>query len=108
VLAAHGGPFDREPSSARSPDASRATDEAGRWRARRLARVGDPAGQPVFFLHGTPGSRLFCPDPDPGVRLITLDRPGYGLSTPLEVPTLSSVAELLGESPTTRASKASR
>jgi hypothetical protein len=42
------------------------------------------------------------------VRLIALDRPGYGLSTPLEVPTLSSVAELLGESPTTRASKASR
>jgi pimeloyl-ACP methyl ester carboxylesterase len=57
---------------------------------------GDPAGEPVFFLHGTPGSRLFSPDPDPGVRLITLDRPGYGLSTPLGVPTLSSVAELVG------------
>jgi pimeloyl-ACP methyl ester carboxylesterase len=60
---------------------------------------GDPAGYPVVFLHGTPGSRVFCPDPDPdsaaGVRLITLDRPGYGRSTPLEVPTLPAVAEIV-------------
>jgi pimeloyl-ACP methyl ester carboxylesterase len=44
---------------------------------------GDPHGQPVFLLHGTPGSRV---GPRPraillhhlGVRLITFDRPGYG------------------------------
>jgi pimeloyl-ACP methyl ester carboxylesterase len=46
---------------------------------------GDPRGKPVFFFHGMPGSRLFHP-PDEitqkvGVRLITSDRPGFGLST---------------------------
>jgi pimeloyl-ACP methyl ester carboxylesterase len=51
---------------------------------RRLAYAewGDPAGTPVFFFHGTPGSRLFCPDERvtvaAGVRLITPDRPGIG------------------------------
>jgi pimeloyl-ACP methyl ester carboxylesterase len=44
---------------------------------------GNPSGIPVFFLHGTPGSRL-GPSPRPkvlynlGVRLISFDRPGYG------------------------------
>jgi pimeloyl-ACP methyl ester carboxylesterase len=44
---------------------------------------GDPDGNPVFLLHGTPGSRL-GPHPRPavlhrlGVRLIAFDRPGYG------------------------------
>lgn len=43
---------------------------------------GDPKGYPVYFFHGIPGSRLFRP-PDPiterlGVRLICIDRPGYG------------------------------
>jgi pimeloyl-ACP methyl ester carboxylesterase len=47
---------------------------------------GDPAGTPVFSLHGTPGSRLGRhPDEnvyrDAGVRAITYDRPGYGAST---------------------------
>ena len=47
---------------------------------------GDPAGLPVFSLHGTPGSRLSRhPDEDvyrqSGVRVITYDRPGYGAST---------------------------
>lgn len=56
---------------------------------------GDPAGDPVVFLHGTPGSRLFCPDPDTRTRLITIDRPGYGRSTPLEVPTLAGFAEIV-------------
>ncbi len=49
------------------------------------AEYGDPLGKPVFFFHGMPGSRFFRP-PDQitrnlGVRLITTDRPGYGLST---------------------------
>jgi pimeloyl-ACP methyl ester carboxylesterase len=38
------------------------------------------------MLHGRPASRLFCPDrratEETGVRLITIDRPGYGLSDP--------------------------
>ncbi|HEY7146277.1 MAG TPA: alpha/beta hydrolase [Streptosporangiaceae bacterium] len=49
---------------------------------------GDPAGQLMFSLHGTPGGRLGRhPDrtlwPRLGLRVITVDRPGYGQSTPL-------------------------
>jgi pimeloyl-ACP methyl ester carboxylesterase len=49
--------------------------------------------EPVVFLNGTPGSRLFAPAPDP--RLITVDRPGYGRSTRLNVPTLSAFTEIV-------------
>lgn len=49
------------------------------------AEYGNPKGKPVFFFHGTPGSRLFHPYDDIttrfGVRLICVERPGYGLST---------------------------
>jgi pimeloyl-ACP methyl ester carboxylesterase len=46
---------------------------------------GLPDGRPVFGLHGTPGSRLGRHyDPSvyerAGVRLVTYDRPGYGVS----------------------------
>jgi pimeloyl-ACP methyl ester carboxylesterase len=52
---------------------------------RKLAvRVsGNPAGHPVVYLHGTPGSRV-GPFPrgrvlyELGVRLVSFDRPGYG------------------------------
>ena len=54
---------------------------------------GDSAGEPVLFLNGTPGSRLFSPAPEP--RLVTVDRPGYGRSTPLAVPTLAAFAEIV-------------
>lgn len=54
---------------------------------RRLgyAEYGDPQGKPVLLFHGAPGSRLFRhPDhsiaAQTGLRLITVDRPGYGLS----------------------------
>ena len=47
---------------------------------------GDLDGEPVVLLHGAPGSRLFCPDEQAteaaGVRLVTIDRPGYGRSDP--------------------------
>jgi pimeloyl-ACP methyl ester carboxylesterase len=44
--------------------------------------VGDPGGVPVVYLHGTPDSRLGRP-PDEvtaaaGVRLLAVDRPGFG------------------------------
>src|SRR5579859_1069506 len=56
---------------------------------RRLAYLerGSPDGFPVVHHHGMPGSRLQH-EADPalysrlGVRLITPDRPGYGLSDP--------------------------
>jgi pimeloyl-ACP methyl ester carboxylesterase len=54
-------------------------------RTLAFAEYGDPHGTPVFFFHGIPGSRLFRPPDDVtthlGVRLITTDRPGSGLST---------------------------
>jgi pimeloyl-ACP methyl ester carboxylesterase len=53
---------------------------------RRLAYTewGKPDGMPVFYFHGTPHSRLWCPDEaatrSAGVRLIAPDRPGIGSS----------------------------
>ncbi len=49
------------------------------------AEFGDAHGRPVFFLHGQPGNRLFRHPDDGiasslGIRLITVDRPGYGPS----------------------------
>lgn len=56
--------------------------------ARVLAAddLGDPVGTPIVLLHGTPDSRL-ARHPDPsitrslGVRLVAVDRPGFGHST---------------------------
>jgi len=53
-------------------------------RTLAYTEYGAPHGKPVFFFHGTPGSRFFRP-PDEitkkmGVRLVATDRPGYGLS----------------------------
>jgi pimeloyl-ACP methyl ester carboxylesterase len=49
-------------------------------------------GKPVLCFHGTPGSRLWCPDEAAttaaGVRLIMPDRPGIGGSDPLEAKTI--------------------
>jgi len=57
---------------------------------RRLsfAEFGTPRGAPVFWLHGTPGgrrqipveARIFAEEHD--VRIIGVDRPGIGTSTP--------------------------
>lgn len=71
-----------------------AVSAAGDWSAepqylaldgRRLAYTtyGDPAGRPILFCHGTPGSRLLgrlldAPATERGVRLIAPDRPGIG------------------------------
>ncbi len=47
--------------------------------------VGDRAGAPVVYLHGTPDSRLGRPPDDAaaaaGVRLLAVDRPGFGDSS---------------------------
>lgn len=48
-----------------------------------FAEGGDPAGVPVFYFHGFPGSRLEATLLSAhGLRLIGVDRPGYGLSSP--------------------------
>ena len=61
------------------------------------AEWGDPRGSPLVFLHPCPGSRMLCPDPTAtaaaGVRLITVDRPGYGRSETVAEPTLAGFAQ---------------
>jgi pimeloyl-ACP methyl ester carboxylesterase len=54
---------------------------------RRLgfAEYGRPDGQPCFYFHGHPGSRLEAElahevAASAGIRVLALDRPGYGLS----------------------------
>lgn len=52
------------------------------------ADFGDPAGDPVFWFHGTPGARWQLPHDagrlavERGLRIITVERPGTGDSTP--------------------------
>lgn len=51
------------------------------------ADLGDPSGPLVVYFHGTPGSRIEASliageALDAGVRLVAIDRPGVGLSTP--------------------------
>ena len=58
---------------------------------------GDPGGLPLFWIHGTPGGRLSrYPDVSLwdrlGLRVITVDRAGYGLSTPLPGRAVSHIA----------------
>src|SRR2546421_3683051 len=62
------------------------TMDLGDGRVLGYAEYGQPAGAPIVYLHGMPGSRL-----DPvlldedyrrlGARVVALERPGYGLST---------------------------
>jgi pimeloyl-ACP methyl ester carboxylesterase len=67
---------------------------------RRLAwaEYGDPRGTPIVYLHGTMSSRLeplcWLPPDLKGVRLIAVDRPGYGLS---DAQTAGSLLEFAGD-----------
>lgn len=73
-------------------------------RAMGLAEFGDPAAPPVFYMHGWPACRLEAALlPDLAARLIALDRPGYGASSPHPGRTMltmaadvASVADALG------------
>jgi pimeloyl-ACP methyl ester carboxylesterase len=60
--------------------------------------VGDPAGTPVLYVHGSPDSRRARHPDDAvaaglGVRLVALDRPGAGLSSPHPTGTVGSFAD---------------
>jgi pimeloyl-ACP methyl ester carboxylesterase len=62
----------------------------GGGRALGYAEFGDPDGDVLLWFHGTPGARNQVP-PDiideakpRGFRVITIERPGTGLSTPYE------------------------
>lgn len=78
--------------AARRPatDAARHEDRLVSLRdGRRLgyAEYGPSTGTPLFFFHGLGTTRVICPPDDgllvrQGVRLISVDRPGLGLSDP--------------------------
>jgi len=77
-------------------------------RALGFAQFGDRQGRPVFYFHGFPGSRLEAQLGDEvarrrGIRLIAVDRPGYGRSSPQPgrrlldwPPNVAALAEALG------------
>jgi len=56
-------------------------------RALGFAECGDPQGTPIFYFHASGSSRLERPAEESipaqlGIRFITTDRPGHGLSDP--------------------------
>jgi pimeloyl-ACP methyl ester carboxylesterase len=63
-----------------------------------FAEFGDPRGRAVFWLHGTPGARRQIPvearvySEQNGIRLIGVDRPGIGSSTPHQYGTVADFA----------------
>ncbi|KAF4966106.1 hypothetical protein FSARC_6157 [Fusarium sarcochroum] len=68
-------------------DASHQTFHLSDGRTLGFAEFGKPDGKPVLYFHGFPSSRLEAqPVHDMaqrcGIRLVALDRPGFGLSTP--------------------------
>lgn len=51
------------------------------------ADYGDPKGKPILYQHGIPGSRIEATryhdlGKELGLRIISIDRPGYGWSAP--------------------------
>jgi pimeloyl-ACP methyl ester carboxylesterase len=76
-------------------------DDVLRLRDGRMlgwAEYGDPRGRPVLYLHGALSSRLEAAELDAtarrqGIRLIAVDRPGIGRSTPTDRPSLARFTE---------------
>jgi pimeloyl-ACP methyl ester carboxylesterase len=67
-----------------NPTEQRVTLKDGR--ALGFAEYGDPKGEPMLEFHGCPSSRLEARNYDEagkklGVRVIGVDRPGFGIST---------------------------
>jgi pimeloyl-ACP methyl ester carboxylesterase len=62
-----------------------------------VAEFGSADGPVVVLLHRSPGSRLLDPDPAAtsaaGVRLVCVDRPGYGATDPVAAPSRAAAAD---------------
>ena len=62
-----------------------------------VAEFGSPDGPVVVLLPRSPGSRLLDPDPAAtsaaGVRLVCVDRPGYGATDPVAAPSRAAAAD---------------
>lgn len=67
-----------------------------------FAEFGAPQGRAVFWLHGTPGARRQIPvearafAKQAGIRLVGVDRPGIGSSTPYQYDSILQFADDLG------------
>lgn len=66
------------------------------------AEYGDPKGKPIFYFHGWPASRLQARIADKSaktlrIRLLSIDRPGFGLSTYQEKRTILDWSDDVGE-----------
>lgn len=68
-----------------------------------FAEYGDPAGRPILWFHGTPGGRRQIPPvaatvaAELGARIVALERPGIGASTPYLYANLLGWADDVGE-----------
>ena len=64
-----------------------------------FAEYGPPSGRPVLWFHGTPGARRQVPPPartaadELGVRIVALERPGVGASSPHAYDSIVDYAE---------------
>lgn len=71
----------------------------GEDRQLGFAEFGAPQGRAMFWLHGTPGARRQIPVEarlyavEANIRLIGVDRPGIGSSTPFQYDTVSQFAD---------------
>ncbi|KLO30714.1 alpha/beta fold hydrolase [Mycobacterium haemophilum] len=71
----------------------------GNNRQMGFAEFGAPQGRAVFWLHGTPGARRQIPTEarvyaeHHNIRLIGVDRPGIGASTPHQYPAITAFAD---------------
>lgn len=68
-------------------DESSATLTLPDGRKLGYAQYGSLTGKPILFFHGLPGSRIDCAGfhdlgKELGARLVSIDRPGMGWSTP--------------------------
>ncbi len=73
----------------------------GNGRTLAYLEWGDPNGSPILECHGNPGCRVLVWDEAVaarlGVRLITVDRPGIGLSSPMPGRRVTDWADDVGE-----------
>ena len=78
----------------------RRTVTASNGRRLCYAEYGSPTGAPVMCFHGSPGSRVLGelfdgPARERDVRLLVIDRPGYGRSDPWPDRTLGDTGEFV-------------
>jgi pimeloyl-ACP methyl ester carboxylesterase len=81
-----------------TPPRIEGTVKVGAGRTLGFAEFGRPGGRAIFWLHGTPGGRRQIPQDArayadrEGVRVIGIDRPGIGRSTPHVYPAVADFA----------------